>query len=1542
MANHYQHKYKDVYNGWEHQVDIFKPAFPTVDYVIKYGASEPVILSHSGGSKNDWDKVVIQGQDLEFNFLLPRVDADVLADIFESQYKDYKLEYRVAGTLHFVGWVKPENLYKRYEKNPPYIEVSFPATDGLADLKSVEFRQDFVTIYTGIKSLLQIVKHCVEKLDFALDFKIQLGTYESVKMTSIQCALEKTFVRAENFVRESTSELGSLVLTPIDCWSVLEHVLKPFKVKFKQYRGAYYITNYHEVSSYEFTFAYATLAQTGRTAKNLVQDATERLYKPYIEEQKIHPISSVLTVIEDTNTGIPATGLDLGLLTNYTHTFLSATQAATGEFQFRSSGTSGDTLTLINSFYVERANDSDEEHLFVYFQYRRTHYDGTVPLLLSVRLKKPNLTYTPWYSYPVNTDEWASPSPYAHSDFRIAEDGDYTVEWKLEADSGYKDWSASGLVIEIRGIKIQRIVNGVLQEFVPGGSTKTRQYRQINISGYEELEVDLMFRDGDASFISSLLFYEAPNYIATTRWNSYSEALSIKIVDMYSRLYLINRSKYKNYLTAEIIDKDFTIDYHNILEIEGINYVINSWSRRYRDGIIEATLVELITGSIGEGVYEEIVEAFPPTKSAEIEYDGVKDYEKVAFKVNHGFEIGDVIRSEEESEIDPDSPPLYFLAQADTLENATAIGVVTDIISADFFKYMSDGYINRPELFPFERGAYYYLSPTIPGKLTTEPTFEQYEIEQAIGFGTDKGFKVEIDARNLNLKAQVGALVPRLRTGWSPQFQQHGVAFFTEYAWAGVLQVQAYNASEEELYYWLHGDKNLVPTYLQADTIGQGMNYFFIEQDLGVNFLRVEQTRWDNGSADIVFMCAAYWNHEQGKALYAGFEFHHYEQDPIARGTTHATMFTEYLSGLELTMNQTDAWKLNVADGVIRDEELTARIQNIYAPFFNQNLQPLQTQKCYIDWWESDEQGWFQDITALTDIVKLDENNDVEIQANSSTGWELQPIAVGEFAAVWVLATMDWKMPIKIVIGSGVGTTEEEAIENNLPATFTELVETISFFCEEYVVLARIIVKNIADAPYYEIIDIDETVRDEFDNTKGEDGADGVDGITPHIGENGNWWIGETDTGVKAAGTDGTDGQDGLDGENAYVYVGYASDNTGTDFSLTPAEGLDYIAILSTNTEIISPIVTDFAGLWVKYVGEDGADGQDGEDATADPQTQMGRANYGYLYNWYAATDEKNIANAGWDLPALQDCYDLLTYLGGIFFTAAGGKLKETGFDYWYLPNTGATNEVGFNARGSGERVDGIFVFLNAIFRTWSSYDDGVYAFALTCWSNSDISNVMSGDYDDGLSIRLIKTSTTLTNGQTGTYTGNDGKVYKTICIGTQEWLSENLAETRFRDGTPIPGPTFTDAEWAALTTSAYCIYGDNPANGWEPGTLTETFQTIYNQLDVINQQITEINEVIEACCPAIEWDADSEGNLFWKFREDSEWTQLEVSSTDTYVTSAEVSSGALLTLTRNDAETVTAQFGTIATKNFWVGTLAQYTAISPKNANTIYHIEEE
>ena len=45
----------------------------------------------------------------------------------------------------------------------------------------------------------------------------------------------------------------------------------------------------------------------------------------------------------------------------------------------------------------------------------------------------------------------------------------------------------------------------------------------------------------------------------------------------------------------------------------------------------------------------------------------------------------------------------------------------------------------------------------------------------------------------------------------------------------------------------------------------------------------------------------------------------------------------------------------------------------------------------------------------------------------------------------------------------------------------------------------------------------------------GKPGAAGADGVTPHIGDNGNWYVGSTDTGKPSRGATGAPGKDGTD-----------------------------------------------------------------------------------------------------------------------------------------------------------------------------------------------------------------------------------------------------------------------------------------------------------------------------------------------------------------------------------------------------------------------------
>lgn len=83
-------------------------------------------------------------------------------------------------------------------------------------------------------------------------------------------------------------------------------------------------------------------------------------------------------------------------------------------------------------------------------------------------------------------------------------------------------------------------------------------------------------------------------------------------------------------------------------------------------------------------------------------------------------------------------------------------------------------------------------------------------------------------------------------------------------------------------------------------------------------------------------------------------------------------------------------------------------------------------------------------------------------------------------------------------------------------------------------------------APY-----IDEATGTWFvwDNAKGAyadtgsvaKGAEGDPGKTPHIGENGNWWIGETDTGTPATGPEGKQGPKGDQGDGLKILGLYAT-----------------------------------------------------------------------------------------------------------------------------------------------------------------------------------------------------------------------------------------------------------------------------------------------------------------------------------------------------------------------------------------------------------------
>jgi uncharacterized protein (TIGR02145 family) len=70
-----------------------------------------------------------------------------------------------------------------------------------------------------------------------------------------------------------------------------------------------------------------------------------------------------------------------------------------------------------------------------------------------------------------------------------------------------------------------------------------------------------------------------------------------------------------------------------------------------------------------------------------------------------------------------------------------------------------------------------------------------------------------------------------------------------------------------------------------------------------------------------------------------------------------------------------------------------------------------------------------------------------------------------------------------------------------------------------------------------------------------------------------------------------------------------------------------------------------------------------------------------------------------------------------------------------------------------------------------------------------------------------------------------DGKTYKTIKIGTQTWMAENLNISSFRNGDLIPEAK-TNEEWVK-TAPAWCYYENDPKNEAKYGKLYNWYAMI-------------------------------------------------------------------------------------------------------------------
>ena len=139
---------------------------------------------------------------------------------------------------------------------------------------------------------------------------------------------------------------------------------------------------------------------------------------------------------------------------------------------------------------------------------------------------------------------------------------------------------------------------------------------------------------------------------------------------------------------------------------------------------------------------------------------------------------------------------------------------------------------------------------------------------------------------------------------------------------------------------------------------------------------------------------------------------------------------------------------------------------------------------------------------------------------------------------------------------------------------------------------------------------------------------------------------------------------------------------------------------------------------------------------------------YGFLYNWYAATDARKICPSGWHVPTDGECTKLIQFIDpyasasavGAQSATAGAKLKSSSTSW--LGGGAGTDDYGFTGLPGSQRQEvGVFggTGISALF--WSSTPDGTSGnsfFRLLSTLNISVSRFARGKMI-GIHVRCLK-----------------------------------------------------------------------------------------------------------------------------------------------------------------------------------------------------------
>ncbi|WP_316817278.1 hypothetical protein [Pedobacter nyackensis] len=158
--------------GLDYKIYILQKEYDSAIYDLRMGGN-PIQINYTNGSENKFE--IIRGSECVLNFF-SEYDGQ-FAEIMYADKNDFLVQILLNDELHWQGYIIQDN-YNEPFASAPY-PMSLRATDGLGDLKLIDFAQENGSIFLNNMTFVEVIINCLSLLNNGAELVTSNDVFEA-------------------------------------------------------------------------------------------------------------------------------------------------------------------------------------------------------------------------------------------------------------------------------------------------------------------------------------------------------------------------------------------------------------------------------------------------------------------------------------------------------------------------------------------------------------------------------------------------------------------------------------------------------------------------------------------------------------------------------------------------------------------------------------------------------------------------------------------------------------------------------------------------------------------------------------------------------------------------------------------------------------------------------------------------------------------------------------------------------------------------------------------------------------------------------------------------------------------------------------------------------------------------------------------------------------------------------------------------------------------------------------------------------------------